>query len=541
MSTRVSRILTIICVLGLALTGCQPEIVEVVKEVPVDKIVEVEKVVKVEVEKVVEKIVEVTAVPEAHGPLKVVLSADPRSLDPTIDTIKTSLVIIFTMVEPLVKNQPDGSYAPWLAESWELIDPNRWRLHLKEGVQFHNGEAFNADTVAFSVDTFINTPGEARGWFSFLKGSEVVDEYTIDLITNNPTVSLPPTLAFLFAFPPEYYAEVGSEGFGENPVGTGPYQFKEWNRGVDLKVEVNPDYWGVMPTVEEIQFLWAAEASSRMAMLETGEAHITQKTPPQFISQIENNPDIRIETARSIRKVFLRLNPNEPPTDNPKVRQALNYAINVESIILNLFQGHAYGRDTGFILPGMECYDPDRLSRYTYDPEKAKQLLAEAGYPDGFEMDFWHTLNDQPLDKETSEAIAADLAKVGITVNLIGRESGAFYSKVGTERVSGAIYSASGPLFMTPLYHPLIEFQANMPYGHSADDRTDELTQLALQEFDSEKKCQILYDLEDYVMYEAATWVWLYHFEDVYGVSNQINWKARSDELLSFETASWAN
>jgi hypothetical protein len=92
---------------------------------------------------------------------------------------------------------------------------------------------------------------------------------------------------------------------------------------------------------------------------------------------------------------------------------------------------------------------------------------------------------------------------------------------------------------MTPLYHPLIEFQLNMPYGHTANERTHELTQKALQEFDPEKRCQILYELEDYVMYDAVTWVWMFHFQDVYGVSNQVNWKARSDELLSFENASF--
>jgi peptide/nickel transport system substrate-binding protein len=141
--------------------------------------------------------------------LKVALVAEPRLLEPSIDTIKPSLVIGMTMLEPLTMNTAEGGYVPWLAESWTAVDQNRWRLTLKKDVQFHNGEQFNADTVIYSLGVFQNTQGGARGWSSYITGVEKVSEFEVDLITESPTTTLPATLAFLFMFPPEYHGEVG--------------------------------------------------------------------------------------------------------------------------------------------------------------------------------------------------------------------------------------------------------------------------------------------------------------------------------------------
>ena len=474
-------------------------------------------------------------------PLIVAMVAEPRVLEPTIDTIKPSLVIDLTMMEPLAMNTAEGGFVPWLAESWDPIEPTRWRLTLKQGVQFHNGEPFNADAVLYSLDVYKNTEGGARGWYDFIISAEKVDDFTVDLMTEEPTTTLPSTLAFLFAFPPEYHSQLGSDEFGQRPIGTGPWRFVEWNKGVDLKVEPNPDYWGEKPFIGEIHFRWAPDATSRVALLETGEVHIAQNIPPALIDRVENSGIARIETAKGIRKAFLRMNLESGPTTDVRVRRALNHAIDVESIIDTLFLGRAYGRDTGFILDGMEGSVPGRLSPYEYDPELAKELLAEAGYPDGFDIAFHHTIDRYVLDTESAEAIAAQLAEVGINAELMGLEPGAYFSKISASRVEGIHFAASAPLFMTPLYHPLIEFELDKPYGYGADSETDAYTQQVRAEINTDERIELLQDFEDYVFYEHVPWVWLWHYQDIYGVSNDINWTARPDQIMSFEEVTFRN
>ena len=136
--------------------------------------------------------------------------------------------------------------------------PTKWRLKLKRGVKFHNGEPFDAEAVIYSVKVFRETKGLARGWFGFLAGAEKVDDYTVDLVTSQPTAIVPSSLAFLYVFPPKYHGQVGSEGFAKKPVGTGAWRFVSWTPGVQFKVEPNPDYWGKKPAVGEIHFRWAA-------------------------------------------------------------------------------------------------------------------------------------------------------------------------------------------------------------------------------------------------------------------------------------------
>ena len=141
-----------------------------------------------------------------------------------------------------------------------------------------------------------------------------MDDYTVDLVTSQPTAIVPSSLAFLYVFPPKYHAQVGSEGFAKKPVGTGAWRFVSWTPGVQFKVEPNPDYWGKKPAIGEIHFRWAPEGSSRVALLETGEVHLAQNIPPALAERIERSGTARIEAVKSIRKVFIQFNINEGPT-----------------------------------------------------------------------------------------------------------------------------------------------------------------------------------------------------------------------------------
>jgi peptide/nickel transport system substrate-binding protein len=475
----------------------------------------------------------------AADPLRVVLGAEPTSMDPSVDTLKSSLVIANTMLETLAMNTPTQTFKPWLAESWESVGPTKWRIKLKRGVKFHNGEPFDADAVIYSVKVFRETKGLARGWFGFLAGAEKVDDHTVDLVTTGPTAIVPSSLAFLYAFPPKYHAQLGSEGFARKPVGTGPWRFVSWTPGVQLKVEPFPDYWGKKPTIGEIHFRWAPEGSSRVALLETGEAHLAQNIPPVLAERVERSGAARIETAKSIRKVFIQFNINEGPTKDVRVRRALNHAVDVETIIRTLFRGRAYGRDKGIILEGFEGYQGATLQPFKYDPELAKKLLAEAGYPNGFETTLWHPIGRYMLDKEASQAIAGQLAKVGVKAELQGMESGAYFSKVSKEKVPGLNFFACGALYMNPLFCPLVHMQPGAAFAYGANERTAQFIKRATETLDDAARARVYQEFESYVYKEEVPWIWLWHQQDIYGASNKVNWKARSDELMTFEEVSF--
>ena len=172
-----------------------------------------------------------TAEAQSKAPLSVVFGSEPRSLDPSIDTNGLTLPVTNTVVQTLARTSPSLAITPLLALSWQPVAPDKWQIKLRPDVKFQDGEPMNADAVAYSVEVFQKTVGTARGMFSFIKGTEKVDELTINIVTNGPVSILPSSLPFLYVFPPDYYRKVSPDGFGKSPVGTGPWKFKSWTRG----------------------------------------------------------------------------------------------------------------------------------------------------------------------------------------------------------------------------------------------------------------------------------------------------------------------
>ena len=233
-------------------------------------------------------------------------------------------------METLARTSPTLQIVPLLALSWQPIAPDKWQIKLRPGVKFHDGEPMNADAVAFSVEIFQKTVGTARGYFSFIKGTEKVDDLTINIVTNGPVSILPSSLPFLYVFPPDYYRKVGTDGFGKSPIGTGPWKFKNWTRGVEIAVEPNADYWGQQPDIGEIHFRFAPDASTRVAELLNGEAQIANDIPPAMIPRIDASDQAHIETIETTRSVYLQMNVDSGPTADVRVRKGLNEAIDVD-------------------------------------------------------------------------------------------------------------------------------------------------------------------------------------------------------------------
>ena len=440
--------------------------------------------------------------------------------------------------EPLVQRSADmKSIEPALAESWERLDDLTMRFKLRKGVKFHNGEAFNAEVVKFSVDRVLDPKTAApfrQSRYSMLASPQVVDEYTVDIKTTKPDPVLLARLTgwHMAMIPPQYVKEKGAETFAKSPVGTGPYRFVDWVRDGPITFERNSDYWRGAPAVNRIVFRSVPENQARVAALRSGEADIITFLPPDDIPTIQGNSALRVETVPSTGILFGQIYYTKPPTDNKLVRQALNYAIDVDSLIKNVLGGYAIRVPTA--LPEFIFgYDP-KIEPYSYDPQKAKDLLKEAGFPNGVEITFDSVQGRYLKDKEVAQAMAGMLEKAGFKVKLNLYE----VSRVWDMQLKGEIGQLSvwgwgNQMFDADdtLYPEFHSFPKSTQQRESDfDPEIDQWVEEARTTLDEKLRLE-LYSKVQARIKENAPWIYLFQQVDVYGVSNKVTWKPRSDEL----------
>jgi peptide/nickel transport system substrate-binding protein len=313
----------------------------------------------------------------------------PVSFDPhrTIDI--PSRVVHANIFDTLLIRDQKLQIAPGLAESYKRVDDKTWEFKLRKSVVFHNGEQFNAQDVKFSIDRVLSAEEKSpqRGWINTVTSVQVVDSQTVRLITSGPDPVLPARLTLIFMVPDQYLKDVGKEKFATNPVGTGPYKVGKWERGDFVDLDASPTYWGKAPSVKHARFRAIADTAARVSALRAGDVHLTTNLPPDYLEPIKKTAGLTVSTAPSSRVLFIGLvNTRKGPLQDVRVRQAINHAVDVKAIIngLLLDYGHRAGSVNGHLLRllGQDYKEP----LYEYNPAKAKQLLAAAGYPNGFEI-----------------------------------------------------------------------------------------------------------------------------------------------------------
>lgn len=469
-----------------------------------------------------------TAAPQlSEAEVVIAMLSDVSSLDPNKDTVVTTRAVLVNVFDSLVHRDSDMSIIPSLAESWENPDDNTWRFHLRQGVQFHNGSTFNAEDVKYTIERIKNPEFESAQTFFVDPISEVIieDDYTIVLKTEEPWPLLLARFTTVPIVDKETVEEMGWDEFATNPIGTGPYQFVEWQADQHVILERYDDHWRGPAKIKRLVFRVIPEASVRVAELLTGEVDIAADPPVDSTSQLES-AGIKVEGVPSQRVVMVMFDPNKGPFGDPLVRQALNYAVDKESIINNLLLGHAYIDNAQIMGPAFFGYNPD-LEPYPYDPEMARQLLADAGYPDGFEVEFSTT----PNYKEIAEVIAEQLSQVGVTTNILVEESSIQIPKVREKTISPMFMWSWGsssfdydgqvtPQLMTGELYSLYSIPELDPYfeiGHTSVNQAERLE--AFQQASE-------------IVREEAPVIFLWQQEDLYGVQSDINFKPRTDELF---------
>ncbi len=439
---RLFVVLLAMLLFGLIAAQCgaapTPQTVTVVETVVVKEMVEVEKEVVKEVEVVqtveVIKEVEVPAEPPPDmpkGTLVRALTTFPNSLDLPQCAERNASTTAWHMYDTLVWLNDEGAFEPALAESWEVSeDGSEYTFKLRQGVTFHNDEPFNADAVVFSWERAKDGGFEYSNLWQAAKSVEKIDDYTVKITTEGPDALFLSTVADNWAIiPPKYFQEVGQEGFNKHPIGTGPFMFVEWVPGDHITMKANPNYWreGV-PKIDTLRFRPIPESATRVAAIQTGEVDIVTRLSSEEAKTLLGVPNVTIIKYPVERVFYIAFNNlttgKDQPTIDPKVRLAMNYAVDRQAIVDALFDGFAKPA-IGFVTTGELGYD--EAEPFPYDPDLAKELLAEAGYPDGFDIGMACPAGAYTHFEEVCEAIVGYLGEVGINVDLEIMESGHYW------------------------------------------------------------------------------------------------------------------
>lgn len=357
--------------------------------------------------------------------LVVAQGADARSLDPhkAIDT--PSVRVYQQIYDDLVEKDEHMNIVPGLAESWEIVDNKTTIFHLREGVKFHNGEILTAEDVKFTFERMKEQP-TVSFLVTELDKIEVIDDYTVKITTKNGFGPLLSHLSHPGAgiLNKKAVLEAG-DTYGQHPVGTGAFVFSEWQAGDKIILTANKDYFLGEPAIKKLTFKSIPEGTNRAIALETGDADIAYDIEAIDIENVKNNKNLVFLIEPSLGNSYLTINTKQPPFDNVKVRQALAYAINAEDIKSVVYKNTAEVANSP-ICPMIPGYNKDAMY-YDYNIEKAKELLAEAGYPDGFKTSIW--INDNNARKDIATILQAQFKEIGIDATIDVFEWGAYLDR----------------------------------------------------------------------------------------------------------------
>ncbi len=364
--------------------------------------------------------------------LRVAINANPNTIEPATGDTRQASNVAWSIFESLVWLNDDGELVPALAEDWTVSDDGRvYTFELRQGVTFHNGDEFTADDVVFTWERGKGQDITYRE--DFLAAEEVrkIDDYTVEVVLEEPSsMMLLQMNEHWGILSKDYHDEVGEQGYLDEPVGTGPFSFVEWSQGDRIVLEAYDDYRDdEYPMVDRLVYRPIPEASTRIAALRNDDIDIVSGLSPEQADSIEGDENVNLITYPKDRVYYIAFNNMTTGVDTPieskEVRRALSYAIDYQAIIDNIFNGQAE-RVAGFVVPGNLGYDPS-IEPYSYDPERARELLDEAGYSDGFSMEMAGPSDTYVNFEDVLQAVAGYWDEIGVDVDLRFMESGRYW------------------------------------------------------------------------------------------------------------------
>jgi peptide/nickel transport system substrate-binding protein len=435
------------------------------------------------------------------------------------------------VIEPLVELDYDKKeYVGVLAESWEF-QGKQWVFKLRQGVKFHNGAPLTSKDVAFSIEKMRDEKGGSLQAPNFKDVTEVQtpDDQTVVFVTKQPLAIFLDRLENRFIL-----SKVAADKFGDqlyqNPIGTGPYKFVSYQRGGNMVFTRNDEYWGGKAAIKEVVFRKVTEEAARLAALESGQADFINNVPVHEVARFQKHPRVRIDQLEGLRMFLLAMNVAHKPFDNKLVRQAVNYSVDAPAIVKNIFDGIGYPLN-GPVGSNVIGADP-KHKRYPYDPKKARELLAQAGYKDGCDVQLYYSPGRYPKDREVCQVVAAQMVKGGFRVELISQEWALFWDKTG---VNGGklpfYYIGRGSLTDADTLYDQYFRTGTTKRTNYSNPELDKIIIEQQKTADPKKRVALLQQAGTIIM-EEAPMVPLYNLADIYGSARNLIWEKRPDEKV---------
>jgi len=475
----------------------------------------------------------------AKDKLVVDLVNEPSSLDPHVQWNPDSYYVYRNVFDNLVTRDDAGKIVPQIATSWKYLSDTQIEFQLRSDVRFHDGSKMTADDVAYSVQRIIDPKfaSPQLGQFDQITKAEATAPNVVTLTTKSPYPALLAQLVKLSIVPKKIVEEVGKDAFNLKPVGSGPYKFDAWQRGVSVTLTRNDDYWGTKGPFASAVFRAVPDAATRIADLQTGTADLAVSLDSDQATQLKQSGKAQPLIALTERVAFLRFNTTKPPFDNIKVRQAASMAVDKKGIVDGILGG--------FDKPMPELLTPavfgwvDGIADTPYDPAKAKAMIAEAGPVAKTEVE----LATAPVyDQRVVQALQQQLTEAGLNVK-IGMSDMAAYLKrlqsgpettamISFGRWSCACQDADGILF--PLLHKSSGWSAYR------NPKADELLEDARQTLDTNKRLADYKQVHEMVKNDVPL-IPLYQAAIIYGGSKNLKWQPTPNESMFINRMGWVD
>jgi peptide/nickel transport system substrate-binding protein len=468
--------------------------------------------------------------PEPGGTLVVGTETDIETFDPAHAGALATTRVYRNVYQGLVKYDPgtvdlipDLAVEVPTAENGGISEDGRvYTFKLREGVTFHDGEPFNAEAVRFSYRRlydpdfeYYDETNQAGFFLTGLQSVEVIDEYTVQFTLAEPNSAFVEN-SNIYAgviVSPKAIEEYGADELGEHPAGTGPFRLVTWERGTRVELERNPDYWGEPPALERLIFRPIPEPTGRVSALLAGEVDMIVVVPPDGVDQINDDPDLIYEDGPGLHYWFLVLNYQDGPFSDVRVRQAANYAVDKEGLANDILRG-TVAPATQPLPAAHWAHNPD-LEGYPYDPERARELLAEAGYEDGFAANMIIPVSGSGMiiPVAMNEYIQGNLLDVGIDVSIQSYEWVSYlgtWAQGLTEDVimNNQSIMASEPYVVNFLLHSGFHAPGGWNTGFYSNSEVDELLDAALRVTDRDERAEYYFQAWELIV-EDAPWVFV--------------------------------
>ena len=491
--------------------------------------------------------------------LTIALASEPSSIDPHFHNLGPNNAVARVMFDRLIMPDHNQQLLPGLAVSWKAIDDLTWEFKLREGVKFHDGSPFTADDVVFTFERAPDVEGSPSSFGTYLKGKTItkIDDYTVHIKTERPYPLMPNDMSTFSIISKKHGTGAKTEDYnsGKATIGTGAFKFVEYVPGDRIVIERNDDYWGERPAWNRVTLKAIKSGPSRVAALLAGDVDLIEGVPTTDITVLKKNADVTLSQGISNRVIYLHLDharDNSPfvkandggeiknPLKDLRVRQAISKAISRDLIVERVMENVAI--KAGQLLPEGFFGVSDKLEPVAYDPEGAKKLLADAGYPDGFRLTI-HGPNDRYInDAKIAEAVAQMLTRIGLKTEVVTMPRSVYFKRAsrggpdGTPEFSFILVgwgSGTGEA-SSPLKSLLHTYDKSRGYGASnrgrySNPEVDKLIEDALATVDDAKRQDLLARATEVAINDVGI-IPLHYQVNTWAARKGLKYRARTDE-----------